>query len=937
MPVNRMVGEAYILMRADGTLIPRDVKNVGKKAAKAYRKEFDKELTAAEKGSIARFRRSLAQATVDIDFSRFRKEFGSIDDTVAGVKAQLKKMRAESLITAKSAKRVGNELRAWAKEARIAEGIQLQTKAIDDQNRAWVTYGRNVEHTLTRQQRLIDDQNRAWLTYGKNVEHTLTREERAREEQNRAWLTYGRNLLAANRAVEVHTKKVATASQEIQIHSSKWVNGFRRIRLGLDRSTDRVDEFGTVVGRVFGKGSRNNFVNWVGSMVGGLTRLSIGIFTFPARAVAHIGDTFGTAFSASRAAGLGVFRSGLKGIGAVLGGKGGLLGLAVGAGAGVFALGKLLPGIVSLLTQLGGVVTALAGSIGIGLTGALLAATPAAIGAAAAFGGVFGVITAFAQDKDNKKFWESVFEKPVKRLSKELYPQIKTFLTGIRSGFQTLLDDLRPGIETFFSSWQKKMGDKTTLSALNLWSDSLGRMSKTLNSAVTSFASGLVGFFTPILPYAERFTKWIERGAKAFDEWANSTPGKNSIAAFMKNAWENAKLVWDILKEIGSIFGTVFSSGDENAGQSFLEGIRSKLQEIDAYLKTDAGRSKLDNFFGDVKEIGEGIGALALAVGDIVKKLNDPEARASAKQLMDAFVGIANVASQLASVAEEVGKIIGFMTAPVTMAALELIAGIRGVNKDLGTPPPPKPGNGGNIDFTTSINGTPFKGSLETGVATNLGLTVGQKKQLATYVVDTDLTTATYERTKKIVEDFRFRGKQVPVAGNEVAWNATKGTIAGYAFKTKVVPIEVADKEVTDWIAWWNRKNLNKTVKIRYSVGGDRLPNGGKSYGGGIPVTARGGTFYGDQVRRIAEAGPEAVVPLRRPLHLVDPSVRALSAIAQGLKPPAMAAGGIVSGGGAPTIIVPEGAVQVQTAATDPTVVGRVVLNGLGDALAAAI
>ncbi|QNJ55534.1 tape measure protein [Microbacterium phage Phinky] len=65
-----------------------------------------------------------------------------------------------------------------------------------------------------------------------------------------------------------------------------------------------------------------------------------------------------------------------------------------------------------------------------------------------------------------------------------------------------------------------------------------------------------------------------------------------------------------------------------------------------------------------------------------------------------------------------------------------------------------------------------------------------------------------------------------------------------------------------------------------------------------LPKTATGGTFSGAQARIIGEAGPEAVVPLNRPLGQVDPSVRALSAIAQGLTPmPGMASGGVVGGG----------------------------------------
>lgn len=84
-----------------------------------------------------------------------------------------------------------------------------------------------------------------------------------------------------------------------------------------------------------------------------------------------------------------------------------------------------------------------------------------------------------------------------------------------------------------------------------------------------------------------------------------------------------------------------------------------------------------------------------------------------------------------------------------------------------------------------------------------------------------------------------------------------------------------------------------------------------KAVGGTLPKTAKGGLFNGAQARIIGEAGAEAVVPLNRPLGQVDPSVRWLSAIAQGMKPP-MASGG-VSGGGR-SILVEAGAIVVQEA-----------------------
>ena len=88
-------------------------------------------------------------------------------------------------------------------------------------------------------------------------------------------------------------------------------------------------------------------------------------------------------------------------------------------------------------------------------------------------------------------------------------------------------------------------------------------------------------------------------------------------------------------------------------------------------------------------------------------------------------------------------------------------------------------------------------------------------------------------------------------------------------------------------------------------------------------ASATGGIFYGAQERLIGEAGPEAVVPLNRPLNMVDPAVRQLSAIAQGLTVSATGRGGKSVTTGPITIITP---------VKDPVVVAQQVVNRIAAA-----
>lgn len=86
----------------------------------------------------------------------------------------------------------------------------------------------------------------------------------------------------------------------------------------------------------------------------------------------------------------------------------------------------------------------------------------------------------------------------------------------------------------------------------------------------------------------------------------------------------------------------------------------------------------------------------------------------------------------------------------------------------------------------------------------------------------------------------------------------------------------------------------------------------------GMPRMASGGIVYGAQPAVIGEAGMEAVVPLNRNLATVHPSVRDLSAFAQGKFAP---------GESGPRVIIENGAIQVQTVAQNPEIIAESLLD----------
>lgn len=143
-----------------------------------------------------------------------------------------------------------------------------------------------------------------------------------------------------------------------------------------------------------------------------------------------------------------------------------------------------------------------------------------------------------------------------------------------------------------------------------------------------------------------------------------------------------------------------------------------------------------------------------------------------------------------------------------------------------------------------------------------------------------------------------------------------------YADKLGLIPTQVsttiranglADAYNTTGNLQYRLESINGSV-YSYTMRGTYIQVGNRE----VKATefARGGTVNGAQHAIVGEAGPEAIVPLRRPLGQVDPSVRWLSAIAQGMSAPKMAGGGIM-GRPSTTVVFEAGAIVVE-GADDP-------------------
>lgn len=978
-----LVGDAYIRITADTDVmrkaLGRQMKAAGKDDAGNYIRSFSNEVKANADREMKGAQKSLAKGLADPkEFDKMAKSFDSVEQAAESWRKKLRELSRQHKIATGDYKEFKKAIDNWETSAVSA---RKAAKELNDAHfEAIVENKRIIASQKAATKAVEDDMKRrlkAWKEMERAQAHAIAAQKAAEKAELDGRLARFKDLqrvaaytLKADKAEERAKQKAVAAAERIRVAEEKLAAARKKAgndevgRLGkLSRSLAKLN-----IGKFFGKGSRNDFINIVGSMIGGLGKLVTVPLSLLAKAGDSIFSTFSEGYNTAKAAGSGFFKSSIAGFGSLatvvaeaaaawpllLGG----LALAI---AGFGALAAILPSIVSLVGLLATALVSLTSAISFGLIGALLAVAPAALGALAGLGGVFAVIQDFVADKKNKKFMTD-FGKPFADFNKSHWPEVKTFLTNIKSGFGTLFADINPAVTAFFTSWKTAMNDPSTKKGLGNFSDSIGRMATTLNTALPKALSGLIGFFQPILPYAEKLTNAIADAFSTFDRWANSPKGQNQIADFMKRAWEAANDVWDILTDIGSIIGTVFDFG-ESSGDSFLKGIHGWLQKIDDYLNNPANKGAIDEWFANAKQIGDDVGKIATGIGDAIVALSSSEGQGGAKVFMDNVATLAQNLRDITDLIVNLGKI---STAPFAV-----IGKLLGVASETAPPPPPKQVQDnaqqraskaakaglGNFMVTLDVDDKMYRQKIAaiemyqiTGktipIEGNEALWNSLKDTVAAYIftpkeVPIEGEDTAWQENKAATEGYVFNAKQVPVEGADGPWLTTRKSVSGYVFDGKQVKVHGNDgpwvttrKEVSGYAFAPKTVNINADASdVRGAVASakrylaslpavKRIRIAGVNSVGGI-TTAAGGVFDGAQHRIIGEAGPEAVVPLNRPLSMVDPSVRAISAFAQGLSVPSS---GQQQG---PRVNFSEGAIQVNLPTGDPKLAAEAVLDRL--------
>ena len=700
----------------------------------------------------------------------------------------------------------------------------------------------------------------------------------------------------------------------------------RRIRTThplVTRLNRGFDQTAGAMGLIMGKGSRNNFLNFLGSMVANIAKL---VFLVPKLAL-KVGTELGDAFKEAGGGMAGVFASGSR-LAGMLGST--AAGLVVVA-AGFAALVAILGPVVALFSGLLGIVAALASTISFALVGAL-GVLIGLLGVAG--GGLAVLITGLTnlpidriqkQTRSLRNEW-SDFADEIGRTLAEDVPRQAAMAESVLERLRPVALRIADALRVVASKWLDALDSPAFQKFLDRIETFMPEALRKLGDIIGQTLGGLGGIFTGAIPMMREFLGWLEEITERFSQWANSPEGQQQIRDFFEDVSESAKALWGFLGEVWDLLREILGAG-KDTGDSIFTSMADAVERFTTYLQENP--EALEQWFEDARELASSIGDALIGLGKIIDILDNPTNRKIIRKMLDAFTAtafaIAFMVEKADKFLDKIGLIGDILSKPFDLIfdlpnpGAMLSAAIRVVTRI-----------GRALPSLTLAIGVPSVGVLAgkfAGLAPKILGRIGKINlfdifkfpslaSIAARFVGLGLTIFNRMGRITLYDAFKFPGL-ASIAAHFTGLSVMILGRIGFIDLDKNIMYPSLDS-IASHFGGLAGKILGEigTIDLGSLI---TFPNDIP----GVPGMATGGIADGPMLRWIGEAGAEAVVPLDRPLSQVDPAVRALSAIAQGISVPGM------SGGQVPSKSVDASNWTIVSASEDPRAVAAEVLNSL--------
>lgn len=663
-----------------------------------------------------------------------------------------------------------------------------------------------------------------------------------------------------------------------------------------------VDGIGEKVGRMFGKGNRNNFLNFTGSTIGNLTKVT----ALPLKLLDNLGQLV-NGFKVAQDAGAGFIDSMKAGFTEMAkDAEGGstalstsfvtLLASIPAVTAALLVLFGVLGLVASLISGLAAAVIALAGSLAFGLVGAI-APLVGALGPLAAGAGVVIATFTTLNKKSSKELTSTI-----KTLKKEVGGLGDQFVHAFGNSFHDNIDEAifrLDKLKPLFRITGQAAGQIATNITKSLQSHAFDRfliyLQRQVPFAIKSMSKALGNVFSAVgtilidlVPQTRDFFGWLDKITRQFKNFVQQNP--KEIKQFFRDAAQSTKDIGHFLGQAVGLVGDLFAKG-KGTGDSIFTSLGDSIGQFRDFL--DKHPDGVAEFFKNGKQTADNIGGLALAITRILDALDSPQSRKNLNAFFDVLNGIGKLAKPIAFISQSAGDAISPLFTLVKL--LGALGRIKIHFPDIG---------GAIKNF--------FKG-FNSGGGGGIGVLSIKPPSIAWIG----------PITRKIGNFF----SGITSLANRVSFSplgAAAARAAGVVVaRLSAIPGKLRSLvgEITGAVAQWRANILSELSDIPQTIVdffhglGSRIASaiGGIGLHFDFPsppswlskldpsalvnkLTASGGVFDGAQFRIIGEKGPEAVVPLTGPLSNVDPAVRWLAELARGHgSPTALPAGKSIS------------------------------------------
>lgn len=595
--------------------IDRDLDPLGVAVSRQLRKmgriggqNLIEEIAEQVESRAERINKAFAQSITFGDFAPFIESFDKFDDAVEDFTIRLKQLNKEGVLTDKTFQRLNAAFDAYVKTIQD----DAVAKALEDQRKESVALLDAEEKRLARQTQI---NNLLSKDFQKNVDKLTASSSKLNDA-----------LARPSRDSDAF-KAIATDLAALRVSSDKATGALGRFNLGL----------GSL------KGSRNDFLNFLGSVAGFLER-NIGtglerVFQGVGNGVSSLGKSLSQIDGPLGSVGLKLnsFGESINKLGA--GGLDGLIiqvaAFIIGLQALIAILGPVAAGISGLVAS----VTALAIGIGGGLLGGIVALGPALTALAAGAGAVAIAFTGLSKSQ------KAVFD-PLKELFDEVRSGIQEQLfSGLGSQVEQLRTALAPvgpfltQLAGVFSDWVSEViAEIGPDGPLGQTFASLGAtlpgIFRTLLDLVSATGGALTGLFAGAAPGAQRLFEGITRVVEQFSLWANSAEGQQQINTFMQQAVDILTILWGIAQQVGAALGALWGGGAQSAAQTLLTIIQNLATQFNNFLRDPGNREQMLAFFRNGVQVAQALGTVIGALINLFNALDNTFTRVAFQVLI---------------------------------------------------------------------------------------------------------------------------------------------------------------------------------------------------------------------------------------------------------------------------------------------------------------